>query len=152
MNLSVQLKVDLQEYCLTTIEDKYKLLTKQILARKQDLVSASKSSAGDKHETSRAMIHLEQEKLGIQFQQVHKQQLVLSQIEVKQNFSIQSGSLILTNKALFYIAIALGKLMFNNQEIFVISPVSPLAQAFLNSKSSKEICFHGTTYTVLAII
>ena len=152
MNLSVQFKHGLQQFCIANLERKSELLKNQILARKQDLESASKSSAGDKHETSRAMIHLEQEKLGIQFLQIYKQQLVLSQIVVKQHLSIQSGTLIKTNKALFYIAIALGKLKFKEQDVFVISPVAPLAQAFLNSKFSKEVCFNNVTHTVLAII
>jgi hypothetical protein len=152
MNLSVQFKDGLHQYCIANIERKSELLNIQILARKQDLETASKSSAGDKHETSRAMIHLEQEKLGIQFQQIFRQQLVLSQIVVKQHLSIQSGTLIKTNKALFYIAVALGKLNFKEQEVFVISPVAPLAQAFLNSSSIKEVFFNKITHKVLAII
>ena len=68
MNLSLNYKLELQAYCVSIVKKKCDLLKKQILARKQDLETASKSSAGDKHETARAMIHLEQEKLGFQYQ------------------------------------------------------------------------------------
>ena len=60
MILSLEYKEELHRYCLALIKEKKVLLKVQIDARKNDLESVSKSSAGDKHETSRAMIHLEQ--------------------------------------------------------------------------------------------
>ena len=127
-------------------------MKKQILARKQDLETASKSSAGDKHETARAMIHLEQEKLGLQHQQVLKQLKMLSQCDVNRHATIQSGSLILTDKVLIYISVALGKIHFKNQLVYVISPVSPLAQVFLNANATQTVSFKGTPYVVLEIM
>ncbi|MEJ6711602.1 MAG: hypothetical protein QNK65_05495 [Flavobacteriales bacterium] len=127
-------------------------MKKQILAHKQDLETASKSSAGDKHETARAMIHLEQEKLGFQYQQVFKQLKMLSQCDVYKHATIQSGSLILTDKALIYISVALGKIQFKNKLVYVISPVSPLAQVFLNANATHTLSFQGTPYVVLEIM
>ena len=152
MNLSLNYKLELQAYCVSIVKKKCDLLKKQILARKQDLETASKSSAGDKHETARAMIHLEQEKLGFQYQQVFKQLKMLSQCDVYKQATIQSGSLILTDKALIYISVALGKIHFKNQLVYVISPVSPLAQVFLNANATQTLSFQGTPYVVLEII
>ena len=152
MNLSLNYKLELQAYCVSIVKKKCDLLKKQILAHKQDLETASKSSAGDKHETARAMIHLEQEKLGFQYQQVFKQFKMLSQCDVYKQATIQSGSLILTDKALIYISVALGKIHFKNQLVYVISPVSPLAQVFLNANATQTLSFQGTPYVVLEIM
>ena len=152
MNLSLNYKLELQAYCVSIVKNKCDLLKKQILAHKQDLETASKSSAGDKHETARAMIHLEQEKLGFQYQQVFKQLKMLSQCDVYKHATIQSGSLILTDKALIYISVALGKIHFKNQLVYVISPVSPLAQVFLNANATQTLSFQGTPYVVLEIM
>ena len=152
MNLSLNYKLELNAYCVSIVKKKCDLLEKQITARKQDLETASKSSAGDKHETARAMIHLEQEKLGFQYQQVFKQLKMLSQSDVYRLSTIQSGSLILTDKALIYISVALGKIHFKKQLVYVISPVSPLAQVFLNANTSQSLSFQGTPYVVLEII
>ena len=152
MNLSLDFKVNLHEYCVLLVQDKLNVLKQQIAARKHDLESASKSSAGDKHETSRAMIHLEQEKLGLQFIEVEKQNHLLAQIAVKQHSTFQSGTLIYTPKAFFYIAVGLGKITFQNNEVYVISPISPLAQAFLNSKSLENISFQTSNYSILSIV
>ena len=152
MNLSLNCKLELNAYCVSIVKKKCDLLEKQITARKQDLETASKSSAGDKHETARAMIHLEQEKLGFQYQQVFKQLKMLSQSDVYRLSTIQSGSLILTDKALIYISVALGKIHFKKQLVYVISPVSPLAQVFLNANATQTLSFQGISYVVLEII
>ena len=152
MNLSLNYKLELRAYCVSIVKKKCDLLEKQILARKQDLETTSKSSAGDKHEIARAMIHLEQEKLGFQYQQVFKQLKMLSQSDVYKQATIQSGSLILTDKALFYISVAFGKIHFKNQLVYVISPVSPLAQVFLNANATQTLSFQGISYVVLEII
>lgn len=151
MILSLEYKEELHRYCLDLIKEKKVLLKVQIDARKNDLESVSKSSAGDKHETSRAMIHLEQEKLGLQYIAVEKQNNHLSQMLVKAHSSIQAGTLIKTKKAIFYISVGLGKVRFNQQDIYIISPVSPVSQAFLNS-ISKYVQFQSTNYTILSIV
>ena len=77
---------------------------------------------------------------------------MLSQCGVYKHATIQSGSLILTDKALIYISVALGKIQFKNKLVYVISPVSPLAQVFLNANATQTLSFQGTPYVVLEII
>lgn len=91
-------------------------LTLQELEQHQaDLQSAlyaeSRSTAGDKHDTSRAMIHLEQEKIQFQIGNIQKQISVLQQFEKQPaSESTQSGSmLILDSGQVFLIGIGLGR-------------------------------------------
>ena len=151
MNINHEFKVELHQFCKSLLHEKRSVLKGQISARKMDLETASKSSAGDKHETSRAMIHLEQEKLGFQYVDLEKQIQSLSQIHTRITDSIHVGSLIETDKALFYISIGLGKLCFNGIDVYVISPVSPLAQAFLKTDSLEDVLFKSTSYKILSI-
>ena len=66
--------------------------------------SEIKSSAGDKHETSRAMVHLEQEKLGKQLLEWENQNNLLAKIDLqKQNDIVSLGSLIETTRGYFFI-------------------------------------------------
>ena len=65
------LKKQVFDHCWDTVLKQEKsLLNRQQLLR-ESLESEQKSSAGDKHETGRAMVQLEQEKLG---KQLHKLQ------------------------------------------------------------------------------
>ena len=50
-------------------------------SNQEALDSESKSSAGDKHETGRAMLQLEMEKAGQQLQEVEKMKLILEKIQ-----------------------------------------------------------------------
>ena len=79
------------------------VLEKQKNNLQKDLVSEIKNSAGDKHETSRAMIQLELEKLGKQIYEIELNDEKLNTIKVfKTSTSVSLGSVIFTNKANYY--------------------------------------------------
>jgi hypothetical protein len=98
------------------------------------------------------MLHLEQEKDAFQLADAQKLLRILSQISVEPHSSVQMGSLVQTDKALFYISVALGKIEFEALELFAISPVSPLAQEFLNAKDVRSIKFNDSVYSVKSIV
>ena len=66
------LKTRVHELCIELVKDKIKLIDNLYLSNQNALDSSTKSSAGDKHETSRAMIHLDQEKLSSQLLELNK--------------------------------------------------------------------------------
>lgn len=152
MKLDFDYKTSLLVYCKDLVHSRLSEIQTVIDAKKNDLNSATKSSAGDKHETARAMIHLEQEKLGIQFQEVKKQFQILSQIKLTEHKKVQMGTLIQTDKALFFISVALGKVRHRNYDCFVISPISPLGQKFLNACAGDTIELNSAKYVVSQVI
>ena len=119
---------------------------------RQAVQTESKSTAGDKHETGRAMIHLEQEKL--QKQLAEAQQLVaeLEQIKPENQFDkVQKGAMVQTDRATFYIAVGLGKVNLNGTDIFVISTQSPIAKNMLGKCSGESFNMNGTEYAITSI-
>jgi Transcription elongation factor, GreA/GreB, C-term len=109
----------------------------------------SKSSAGDKHETSKAMMQLEQEKLGKQLQDINTQIDLLHKIaDFKNPSSVQLGSLITTNLGLFYLAIGLGKIEIDGATYFAISPQSPIGLQMVGKKVGESFEVNGRSYTV----
>lgn len=115
------------------------------------LANETKSSAGDKYETSREMIHQEQEKLS-ELQGNTKRMLdLLSTASGKSVESIHAGSLVQTLNSLFFISVPLGKIMHESEPVFFISPSSPLAQAFMKKKAGDSIVFNGISHTIKAI-
>jgi len=67
-------------------------------ALQESLLSQTKSSAGDKHETGRAMAQLEQEKLSRQLTETRKSLEGFKQIDPKKEFTqVAYGSLVITN-------------------------------------------------------
>ena len=69
--------------CSAALEKKIEILEQQKKSLQKDLTSEIKSSAGDKHETGRAMIQLELEKLG---NQIHKIELNYQRLNTIKDF------------------------------------------------------------------
>lgn len=145
-------KENLYSKCVSILEEKVKDLEAQQWVLRLDLSSTSKSSAGDKYETNRAMIHLEQERIGALFSEAKKQEQYLRQVDISIKESIEVGALIETTKGLFFIAIAMGEIEFNGREVFVISPLAPLAKALISAKRNRNhIEFNSRTYNILGV-
>ena len=129
---------------LQNLEERYRDLS-------DDLGASHKSSAGDKHETGRAMTQLEQEKLSGQLIQIMQQKETLSKIDTSNHKQIQFGSLIMTSNGIFFISIGLGEIEVTNQSVFCISTSSPVGQLFLGRKSGDIVQFNGNSFIIKEI-
>ena len=110
----------------------------------------SKSSAGDKHETGRAMMQQAQEQLGKQLQEAEMKRASLARIQtLPTTEAIGEGSLVMTNENMLLLAAPLGKIQFEEKEVFVISMQSPLAQALKGKKSGESISFQQKQINIL---
>lgn len=116
------------------------------------LQSESKSTAGDKHDTSRAMIHLEQEKLQHQFQELQLQLQRLREInELNPSTHANFGALVETTSDLFLLGASLGKQVVDGRVIYCIGMEAPIAQAMLNKAIADQLLFNGKLTEILAI-
>jgi transcription elongation GreA/GreB family factor len=112
----------------------------------------TKSTAGDKHETARAMAQLEQEKIGSQLNELNKLSDVLHRIDPEKELSsVQLGSLVTTNNGNYYFSIALGQLTIDGQQIFCLSPGSPLGKMLLGKKKGDSVCWQGNDLKLLNV-
>lgn len=99
----------------------------------------TKSSAGDKFETSREMMKQEAEKISGQLSILSDQKKVLSQIDSEQSHDVVSlGSYVISDKGNYYITIPLGKLNHKGTTLYAISDQSPMAKALMG-KSVNDI-------------
>ncbi len=122
----IQKKV-LFDYCKQYVDKRIALVTNEMNAAQEAANSETKGSAGDKHETGRAMMHLEKEKNALQLVEHLKLKKVLAQISPEETHQhVRLGSLILTNSGIYYLSIAIGKVEIGGKIYFVISPVSPI--------------------------
>ena len=113
----------------------------------------TKSTVGDKHETSKAMMHLEQEKLGSQIKEIEFQIKEFNSINFTTvTASVVLGSLVETNKGYFFIATAIGKMQIDDKTIFAISNKSPLGIKLIGLKENEAIEFNTTNYIIKKVI
>ena len=104
----------------------------------------TKSSMGDKFETSREMVQQEINNLQIQLNENLNARNSLKTINTKLHQMIGLGSLVETNNGLFYIAVSLGEIKLNDKKIFVISTESPLGKLLFGKKKGEEIILNNT--------
>ena len=131
-----QMKSELLEIIHQKISEKIQKL-EQLIAETRASNNDTKSSMGDKYETSREMLQQEINNLQIQLNEHLKSQQILKNINPNPHKIVTLGSLVETEKGMFFSAISLGELSFNQEKIFVISAESPLAKA-MNGKKTGE--------------
>jgi len=112
----------------------------------------SKSTAGDKHDTERAMVHLEIEKLSKSLSVEYAIRNDLEQIKPDNvNSVVSNGSLVETSRGKFLIGAACGNVHVSSTSVFCISEYSPLATE-LNSKSVGDIAqVNGNDFRIKSI-
>ncbi len=111
-----------------------------------------KSSAGDKHETGRAMAQLESEKAAKQLQEAMDLLAILKRIDPEAvHQSAGLGSLVTTDQGNFYLSVAVGKVEVEGFNCFAISVNSPIGAKLLGLKVDGTTEFNGKVYKVLAV-
>ena len=130
------MKSELLEIIHQKISEKIQKL-EQLIAETRASNNDTKSSMGDKYETSREMLQQEINNLQIQLNEHLKSQKILKNINPNPHKIVTLGSLVETEKGKFFIAVSLGELSFSQEKIFVISAESPLAKA-MNGKKTGE--------------
>ena len=113
-----------------------------------------KSSAGDKHETAAAQVHLELEKIGKQMQEHNRKCEELERFnpsKLESNTHVRSGSLVETSEGWFYIITSLGKLTTESGDCFVVSASSPIGAALLGKQEGEVFQWNGREGTVVGI-
>lgn len=148
-----KLKQELYTQCQSFIDARLQAITKTIVEIQESLTSETKSSAGDKHETGRAMLQLEREKAGHQLAEIEKQKQILQKINVEaKHQKVALGSVIKTTQANYFIAVSAGELVVDNTRFFAISAATPIAQMLLSKGVDDAIVFRGNQFRVISIL
>lgn len=149
----MSIKEKLYQECVTYIKRREQTVQEIINSNKLALLSETKSSAGDKHETGRAMLQLEMEKASQQISVIQHMKEVLAKININNtNNLISLGSVIITEKANYFLAISMGKATVEDQDYYIISSASPIGRLFLGKKEGDVVQFNGNSITIKSIL
>ena len=151
--MNKDLKKALLEKCIQIVNEKIEINKQAMVDTQEAANEEEKSSAGDKYETGRAMMHLEQEKTAVQVEETMKLKVLLDKMDITSDSeTIHHGSVVSTSNGVFFLAAALGQVTVQNQIFFVISPVSPLGEELLGKKSGGSAIINGRTFKIIEII
>lgn len=111
--------------------------------------SDTKSSAGDKHETSRAMAHIENERLAGQYASLQAQMDVLQRINPSvSSKTVSLGSVVKTENSLYFISTGIGKITVSGTSFFAIATNSPVAISMLGKTIGDTIIAGNQSNTI----
>lgn len=145
-------KKELLVFCETFVSDRIARIEKGMVDIQEALTSETKSSAGDKHETGRAMLHLEREKLGNQLAKAEAMKQVMAKVRLQENReTIGLGSCVTTSKGNYFLAISAGAFTKKNHSIFCISVGTPIGKLLLGKSIGDSIVFNGEKIGILKI-
>ena len=147
------IKEELKQICLSRIQAKIDETNGRISSLQKDLFSETKSSAGDKHETGRAMIHLEIEKESQKLQNFSEMKETCLRIKSEEvNSVVALGSIVSTPSMNYFINVSLGLIKTTSKEKhYAISSNSPIGKLLLGKKAGDSIYFNGREIKINSI-
>jgi len=149
---SKKIKEHLLLSCDQQIMKKYTIIQDKIKGIVASLDDATKSSAGDKHETARAMLQLDREQAGERLVEIEKTLEVLHKINLTKTAThAHLGSLVTTNKGNFFLSISLGVLTYQKTSYYCIGLQTPIGKLLFGKQVGDGFSFRETTYQIKAI-
>lgn len=150
MKDTVKLKSELYRKCNEYIDQRIESIQKKLNDVVESRSNETKSSAGDKHETGRTMMQLEEQKATVQLYAALEVKQTLKQIDTEKNHTeIGLGSLICCDTADYFLAISAGKLHVDQKTYLGISMQSPIGKKLIGKNVGENFEFNGKIITIL---
>lgn len=145
-------KQELFKQCESFVNKRLQTVEEIIKSNQKALISETKSSAGDKHETGRAMLQLEMEKASQQLEGIQKMKAILSKIDITKNGSIAHlGSIVYTNNVNYFLSISAGKIVVDDCVYYAVSTSSPIGKILLGKKVNEQFTFNLKVVNILNV-
>lgn len=150
--LGVAVKIPLLAACKEYVDQRIDNARQAIASASDAAADDTKSSAGDKFETTREMMQQELTRHQQLLADAKRMEQVLANLDTHMDSGpARLGSLVATDQGIFFIAISIGHLQVNGISYWVISPASPLGQLLIGVKTGEQITFNGTIYQITNI-
>ncbi|MBB3838207.1 transcription elongation GreA/GreB family factor [Runella defluvii] len=102
----------------------------------------TKSSAGDKYETGRAMAQIERDRHAQLFDQLRQERAVLDRIDPDFVFQrVGLGALVTTSVGVFFVSVSAGMVVVEGQKVIAMSPQSPLGASLMGKQAGDSFLF-----------
>lgn len=147
------LKEQLYGLCEEYISKREAEIKRAILEVRESANNETKSSAGDKYETSREVMQQEENMNMARLNELKKLKATLEQISPTQKGdSVVPGSLVYTNNGNFYISISAGQLKVDGVAYYAISAASPVGIKLVGQKTGGSFELNGKRFLVEKVV
>ena len=145
-------KERLYQYCLSELNAKIAMAQAAMEHAQQEANLETKSSAGDKYETTRTMMQLEKERYARHQQEALRNREILQHLKpIRQCSDVSLGALIQTDSGWVYFAIGMGNVVLDGISYQIVSIHSPIGQALENAEEGDIIEFRNREIEILEL-
>ena len=146
------IKDKLYKACEVDIEKRIQSIQEVLRSVEESRNNETKSSAGDKYETGRSIMQMEEEKNRNQLFQTNQVRLALKKIDPqKKSDKVESGSLVETTSGNYFISTGIGKVKIEDQLYYCVSSNSPIGRRMMNKVRGEEVEFNGIKLVIREI-
>jgi transcription elongation GreA/GreB family factor len=148
----MHIKEQLFKHCQDFVDKRLQTFEEIISSNQKALQAETKSSAGDKHETGRAMLQLEMEKASQQLVGIQIMKQTLFKIDTKKVTSkAHLGSLVTTTSGVYFLSVSAGKIVIEDTVYYAVSVVSPIGKLLLGKQENDEYFFNNKKNKVILV-
>ncbi|MGI4750368.1 MAG: hypothetical protein ACRYFB_07025 [Janthinobacterium lividum] len=148
----MNIKQQLYQLCVAHIQHRISDAENAIADARKASENETKSSAGDKYETSRAMMQQEIDLNSRQLLEARKQQTQLQQISPdSEHIAAQAGSLVETDQQNFYLAVGAGAFLIDQKQYYSISMASPIGLQIKGKTAGSSFKLNGKDFKILKV-
>lgn len=123
-----------------------------IAERREAMHNETKSSMGDKYETTREMLQQDINVSMERLSKVKQDHATLQRVDPASSLEIiNEGSLVLTNNGNFYLSVSVGKFKVDGLLYYAISISSPIGQQLKGKQQGDEFSLNGRNYKILEV-
>jgi transcription elongation GreA/GreB family factor len=138
------MKERLLNYIKSILEERMKVAKDEMESAQLSANEETKSSAGDKYETGRAMAQNQRDMYARQYQQILGEKQVLDRIDpLFVSPRVIPGSYVETSNGDFFISVSIGPVKFENGQVMVVSPASPIGKLLLGKQKKEKVTFQN---------
>lgn len=147
-----ELKIAALEHCNTLISKRISTIQDALVRIEESRNNESKSSVGDKYETGRAMMQMEEAKNQAQLSEALEAKQLLATIKPeRKNNKADLGSLVVTSQGIYFIAVGIGKIIIKGQTLYAISIDAPIGKILNNKQKGDKITFSNRQIVIDSI-
>jgi transcription elongation GreA/GreB family factor len=112
----------------------------------------SKSSAGDKYETSRAMGQIDRDMHARMYEQARQERALVERIDESIHFRKGAlGAFLKTSMGDFFLSVSIGQVNIDGKNVMIISPQSPIGALLMGKEVGEKFSFRGKETTIESI-
>lgn len=139
--------------CHDYIASRVAVIKQNVAEAQEAAADDTKSSAGDKFEVGREMMQQEVELNLARLGDMYNLKVALEDVNPGlKSDTIQSGSLVVTSGASYYVSIGAGKLLLDGTTYYAISPEAPVAIQMMGKKAGDTFELNGKKINIEKVL